>query len=1088
MLAVALMAAVLLLAGLLPIAGASSGPLASQPLAPGPSASITYAPLKPDAGEQINFTASGSGGTPPYFFNWTFGDGATAFGNPVSHTYASANTYTVTVVMNDSANGTGTDSVNVSVHAALTASFTYSPASPQVGDNVAFTQTVGGGYGGYSYSWNFGDGVTTTGSNPKHTYASAGTYSVWFNVTDSAGHATSSNQLLTVTPPLAADFTFFPSQPAAGQNIYFNATASGGTPGYAFGWNFGDTNTASGQDVVHAYGTAKTYTVTLVVQDIAGHSVTVKHSVTVVAALTVGFTIAPSSPSAGQTVYFNATAGGGVSPYTYSWTFGDGGSATGPSVIHAYAGAGTYTVTVIATDSLGRTASNQKLLLVTGPLTASFTFSPTNPAIGDTVTFSGTASGGTPPYTYAWSFGDGQKGTGASPTHAYAASGTFTVTMNVSDSAGHKVSVQNTLTVTPSLSASFTFAPSMPVVGEIVSFTGSASGGTAPYTYAWDFGDGSTASGSSVSHTYSASGSYPVILTVSDSAGHTAYNSSSVPVSTDLFVSFTYSPSRPNVGDTVTFSATGSGGVSPYAYAWSFGDGTNGTGATVAHAYASATTFQVNVTLSDSAGHTATDVQFVTVGGALTGEISVTPSLPLAYELVNFSANASGGFLPYTYSWTFGDGGSASGQTVTHVYAAPGTYTVTVTVVDSAGHSTVVTKVLDVALILAAGITLSQTFPVVGEIVAFTGEARGGTSPYTFTWSFGDGATATGPVVNHSYAAPQAYSVTLQVNDSAGHFTNVTRSIVVTPALTAVLGFSPPLPQAGENVTYTATPGGGTPTYTYAWTFGDGTNGTGVQIRHAFLLPGNYSVNVTIFDAAGHNATATRTVSVTPRLVGNFTYSPTFPVADQTVTFVANASGGTAPYTFTWSFGDAQNATTAQVDHAYADNGTYSVALTIRDSAGHVLVVRQIMGVGPSIAPTITFSPDRPRMGVVVTFVANASGGAPPYTYSWDFGDGRHGSGAVVNHTYNGLGFATTYTVRLTVCDAANRCVTQTIPVTADNLFLAAMAGEIGLGVIVLFAWYVDRRRRMGPRYVEEEVEEPEEPPAPLDAFDYDDL
>src|SRR5206468_2648963 len=173
-------------------------------------------------------------------------------------------------------------------------------------------------------------------------------------------------------------------------------------------------------------------------------------------------------------------------------------------------------------------------------------------------------------------------------THAYSSAGTYTVTLTVQDSGSPKqtVSSQHSVIVSsppPALTASFTYSPSSPQVGQTVSFTGSSSGGTSPYSYSWSFGDGSTGTGSPVTHSYSSAGSYTVVLTVRDSGSpqQTAISQQSITVTSPppaLTVSFTYNPSSPQVGQTVSFSGSASRGVSPYSYSWSFGDGSTGTG------------------------------------------------------------------------------------------------------------------------------------------------------------------------------------------------------------------------------------------------------------------------------------------------------------------------------------------------------------------------------------------------------------------------------------------------------------------------------------------------------------------------------
>src|SRR5207245_8119053 len=143
-------------------------------------------------------------------------------------------------------------------------------------------------------------------------------------------------------------------------------------------------------------------------------------------------------------------------------------------------------------------------------------YSPASPQAGQFVSFTGSASGGTPPYSFSWSFGDGSAGTGSAVTHAYSSAGSYTVTLSIKDggSPQQTATSQQTISVTnPSstLTASFTFSPSSPQTGQSVTFTGTASGAS-PYTFTWSFGDGSTDVGTTPSHTYSSSGIFDVTV------------------------------------------------------------------------------------------------------------------------------------------------------------------------------------------------------------------------------------------------------------------------------------------------------------------------------------------------------------------------------------------------------------------------------------------------------------------------------------------------------------------------------------------------------------------------------------------------
>jgi len=257
--------------------------------------------------------------------------------------------------------------------------------------------------------------------------------------------------------------------------------------------------------------------------------------------LSTSFTYSPSSPQVSQQVSFTASASGGTAPYTFSWAFGDGATGTGAAVYHTYSTTGSYSVLLTAKDSSPsqQTATSQQTITVTSPppppsLTASFTESLSNSVVGQTVSFTGSASGGTAPYNYAWNFGDSSTGSGSSASHVYQTAGVYTVVLTVTDVAGHVASATNTVTVTLPLSASFTYSPSNPAPLTNIQFTATATGGTAPYNYSWDFGDGTTDTGAAATHSYLLPGTYTVTLTVVDANGLTTTASTTVTVAISL--------------------------------------------------------------------------------------------------------------------------------------------------------------------------------------------------------------------------------------------------------------------------------------------------------------------------------------------------------------------------------------------------------------------------------------------------------------------------------------------------------------------------------------------------------------------------
>ncbi|HEX9613419.1 MAG TPA: PKD domain-containing protein [Candidatus Bathyarchaeia archaeon] len=256
--------------------------------------------------------------------------------------------------------------------------------------------------------------------------------------------------------------------------------------------------------------------------------------------ISTSFTYLPSSPFANAVISFTGAAVGGTAPYAYSWNFGDGGSATGLTAAHSYATSGNYTTTLTVMDSASASAKSSQTVLVAPipALRASFTFAAAQPWSGQSVVFTGTATGGLSPYTYGWNFGDGSSGSGQTPTYTYNTVGNFTVSLDVTDSLKASV-ITSQLIILPlqlQFATSIAFSPANPTVNSTIVFTCTPVNGVAPYTFNWSFGDNSNATGGTVSHIYNVTGTFTVLLNVTDNAGSVTRTSLSITVSTGPLV------------------------------------------------------------------------------------------------------------------------------------------------------------------------------------------------------------------------------------------------------------------------------------------------------------------------------------------------------------------------------------------------------------------------------------------------------------------------------------------------------------------------------------------------------------------------
>ena len=289
-------------------------------------------------------------------------------------------------------------------------------------------------------------------------------------------------------------------------------------------------------------------------------------------------------------------------------------------------------------------------------------------------------------------------------------------------------------------------------------------------THSWEFGDGSTGFGPSPSHTYGALGTYAVTLRVEDGRVGSTPVSTTVTISNRPPVAAIGGPYSGTHGHPVTFDASASVDPDgdPLQFAWSFGDGSTGTGAVPIHVYAVDGTYTVAVVVSDGVdASTASTVVTVTnavpVAGA-GGPYAAFKNAPVAFD-GSASSDANGDAL--AYRWDFGDGTVGTGVRPMHAYGAAGTFTVRLVVNDGQQDSTAA----------SALVTISNRPPVASpggpyagtrlQGVAFNGSASSDPNGdvLSYSWDFGDGATGTGATPSHTYTSVGTFTVTLVVSD-----------------------------------------------------------------------------------------------------------------------------------------------------------------------------------------------------------------------------------------------------------------------------------------------------------------------------------
>ncbi|MBL7773277.1 MAG: PKD domain-containing protein [Chitinophagaceae bacterium] len=480
------------------------------------------------------------------------------------------------------------------------------------------------------YNWLFGDGGTSTASNPTHTYANTGYYApcVTLTIVDSGFTYTCT----------VCDSLFAQASSSCYATYSYTISAIGGVSFTGFGtgpgtilgymWDFGDGTTSTVQNPTHVYPGPGLYNCCLTIFGV--DSMQNPYTCTYCDSIQIGSLVTPCMANfmwtnTGLTASFMdmSSAPGPIS--NYNWTFGDGGTSTLQNPTHTYASSGSYNVclTISGIDSMSNpfscTYCDSTVYVSNTTCNASYNYN----FVGSTFYFTNTSVVSGTIIGYNWSFGDGGTSTVANPIHTYTTSGFMNVCLTIT--------VMNAGTVSTCTSCSMIYvnAASGPCnanysyvqsTGTTINFTNTSTAGGTINSYAWTFGDGGTSSAQNPTHTYGASGYYNVCLTISgidsNQQTFTCTHCDSVYVQgTSTGCNITANFTKTTSGNTAMFTnTTNCTGCTSISYNWNFGDASTSTLTNPNHIYASSGTYTVCLTATGIAsGTTCVDTSCYTV-------------------------------------------------------------------------------------------------------------------------------------------------------------------------------------------------------------------------------------------------------------------------------------------------------------------------------------------------------------------------------------------------------------------------------------------------------------------------------------------
>jgi gliding motility-associated-like protein len=986
-------------------------------IVPPPSVTLTVSPDTICAGETAFFNETTTGGA--NYFQWDFGTGNgfqwTGAGDQ-AHTYNTPGVYTVRYtasIQGATAGCADTASVQVVVLPRPTAAFTMDQDAACDSITVTFTNTS---IDALTQQWSFGDGTFSTDVvPPPHTYTAPGTYTVTLEVTNALGCTHSVDQVVEVFAP--------PSLAIQVANLCFGEVASftpvvntaAGNPVTGYAWDLGDGTTATTEQVDHSYAVAGVYQVTLTVTGTYCGATTTQW-VSVQPRPEAIIQAAPVLGCSPLTVQFD---NGSTGATNYVWNTGDGMVYTTPTATHTYTNLGVtdtvYTVQLIASSPFGCADTSTVNITVAPGVQASFQHNAQPGCAPLNVQFQNLSTGAD---SYLWDFGDGTTSTDPTPSHTYINTSFFldirTVTLTAYSAAGCQSTVTQQITVYPTPEFTFVATPDSgcsPLTVTFPSVVGAVS-------YAWDYGDGTTGTGPSPSHTYYNTTTNDQVFVVT-LIGANAFGC----------VDTTTAEVRVFPVPTAHFELSDSVGCHPLAvditnlstgadqFTWDYGDGVYSDTTEAVHQHVwnnfagpGAAQFTVELTATTDRGCTSTASRSITVyPQVIAAFVSDTVGCaPLPVQFANVSTGAN------SYAWTFGDGAFSALSSPQHTYVNQGLdeqlRTATLVATSSFGCTD----------------TAQRTIRILPQPLAqFVPGVLDGCQPLTvplqdlsiggvqYSWDFGNGQQlVTGPggqtqVYTHTSAAPLDYTVTLLVTSDQGCTDTTSREVTVYPPLQALFTVTEEAcsPMVVDIVD------GSQGALTLLWNMGDGTTLVGADPQYTYVnnspFPVQRTITLTATSQYGCTSTYSRTVTIHPVPVADFLATPfTQQFPDATVQLTNSSSAGN--WSHQWNYGDGNTSNLQSPgSHTYATWGSFTIQLIVSGALCSDTATQQVTITPP--LPTASFLGQ--GEGCVPLTVQFTNTSLQALSYQWNFGDGGTSTADNPSYTFNVPGV---YTVTLT--------------------------------------------------------------------------
>ena len=615
--------------------------------------------------------------------------------------------------------------------------------------------------------------------------------------------------------------------------------------------------------------------------------------------------------------------------------------------------------------------------------------------------------------------------TDPNPAVTFNDAGKFYYALTITDTiTGNSTSQTDSIFISEAPVANFTGSPGC--TGAQTFFYNTSSGN--PIQALWDFGNGQTGGGDTVTTTYSTAGNYSTTLITINAAGCSDTITLPTPVNEKPMADFLFA-NNPCAGADVTFtdnSSTLTGSITHRE--WNFGNGNTANGFQATFGFPSDGQFPVTLYVEASTGCKDSITKNVDVIPGPIADFTFSNTCLGAVTSFQNTTQISGG-LQVDYLWEFTPGDTTSNTNPSYSFssAQAGDYPVILTATATNGCIDTITKTIHIGPPANVYFSIDDTLVCSEAIVQFNDSSTiaSGETIIRRTWNWGDGDTdSTATSITHSYSAAGNYTITLEITTAENCISTLSRNIQVIESPAAEFSFINACRGITIQFTDSSSSSPLSTLVTWNWSFGDTTTSIVQNPTHTYDSAGTYAVKLITIDDNGCLDSTQRTIEIYPTPTVNFTNSKA--CTNNAITFSDSSFvSGASINNWQWDFGDGNSASgTAQAQNIYSVSAAYPVTLIATTTQGCIDSTTRLIPVDYS--PSFQLVPSRACFGSQnsFSFINNGQVISNP-GFLWNFGDFTSSFQQQPTHLYNLPG---NKTVTFTFTNLANGCaITDTM-------------------------------------------------------------